>query len=72
MGISNLTALTICNCPVECAAGGPDPENGKWVGWIMKDEPRWSPLLNTDPIYDSKEEAVAAMEKLVRDIRKPI
>ena len=73
MPVSLLTALTIQNNPdVYCEVGGPaenGPEKGKYVGWIMLGRGRWRPLLNTEPIYNTKEEALAAMEKFVADIK---
>jgi len=73
MPVSLLTALTIQNNPeVYCDVGGPakkGPEKGKYMGWIMLGRDRWHPLLNTEPIYDTKEEALAAMEKFVADIK---
>jgi hypothetical protein len=70
-----LTALIIQNREIRCEAGGPctqgEPhEIGKWVGWIMIDEERWSPLLNTPPIYDSEQQATQEMEALVAKIRE--
>ena len=67
-GITVYTALCIANNPVLCQAGGPD-KDGKWTGWIMKDEDRWSPLLNSQPIYESHDAAVKAMEEVVKAIR---
>jgi hypothetical protein len=69
MGVSLATALAIQGNKVSCQAGGPSPDNGKWVGWVMMDVDRWAPLLNTEPIYDSQEEAVSAMKSLVKKIR---
>jgi hypothetical protein len=74
MGISLITALIIKDNgdAILCQAGGPDPETGKYVGWIALDRqergPR--PLLNTQPIYATKAEAKAAMEKIVEEVRK--
>lgn len=69
MGVSLGTALAIQGNKVLCQAGGPCKDTGKWVGWVMMDADRWAPLLNTEPIYDSKEVAVKAMEALVKEIR---
>lgn len=69
MGISLLTALIIQNNEVRIAAGGP-AENGKYMGWILKDADRWEPILNTEPIYDSEGEAREAMQKVVDEIRR--
>ena len=72
MPISNWTANVIETNDVRCEAGGPD-KDGKWTGWIMKDVDRWFPLLNSEPIYDDKKQAVAAMQSIVDQIRaKPI
>lgn len=71
MGISMITALQIQGDGIMCQAGGPDPENGKFVGWISVegDHKGPRPLLNTEPIYESEYEAVKAMQKIVADIR---
>lgn len=67
--ISLRTALIIQSNNVLCKAGGPDPENGKFLGWIMMDEERWSPLLNTEPIYETAEAARKAMYDTVVTIK---
>jgi len=69
MSISVMDALVIQNRDVRCEAGGPD-KDGKWAGWIMIDEDRWSPVLNTQPIFESKEAAIKCMENLVSEVRK--
>ena len=66
MGLSILSVFIIQSNDVRCEAGGPVEDN-KWVGWVMKDG---HPLLNTEPVYDSHDEAVQAMKKLVDVIRK--
>lgn len=69
--ISGVTALTIKNNPaVKCDFGGPSEENGKYVGWIVLDIGRWHPLLNTKAVFDTGEQAKAAMEELCRIVRK--
>ena len=69
MSISAMNALIIQNRDVRCEAGGPD-KDGKWAGWIMIDEDRWSPVLSTEPIFESEEAAVKHMEDLVSKVRK--
>ncbi len=59
-----LTAFIIQGNSIICDGGGPDKKTGKWVGWIMKDEERWSPILNTEPIYGSKKRSCNSYEKL--------
>ena len=57
---------------IEVSASGPHP-NGKWAGWVTfwRDRrPHISPLLSTEPIFDTKDEAKAAMTKLIEDVRK--
>ncbi len=73
MGMSTMTAFTIAGNPdIECDAGGP-AENGKYVGWItLGEDARYRPLINTEPIYDTPEEAVAAMEQLVVDTKASV
>ena len=70
MSIDLRTALIIKNNKVRIQAGGPAKGNGKYVGWIMQDVDRWAPLLNTNPIYDSAEEAKQFMQNLVNYIRE--
>ena len=70
MGLSVYSALKIQGNSVKCQAGGPCKEKGKYTGWIMNDVDRWDPILNTESIYDTKEEAVAAMETLVKEVRE--
>lgn len=66
IGISNYTALLIADNPhVKVDVGGPS-ENGKYVGWIYieeSEETRYQPLLNTNPIFDTKQQAIDAMQK---------
>ena len=73
MGITRMTALTIYNQGdnIVCAAGGPSKSNGKYAGWINlnRDGEFHRYLLNTDARYDTGEEAEAAMQALVAEIR---
>jgi len=70
MGISNYTALVIANnSHVKANVGGSD---GKYVGWIEieeSDESRYHPLLNTEPIYETEEDALKAMQKIIDEIK---
>ena len=74
MGLSRMSAMMIQGNGdnVKCAAGGPCKETGKWAGWIelWKDGRLHTPIVSTQPAYDSKEEAVKAMEDLVEEVRK--
>lgn len=74
MGISALTALIIQDRgdDILCQAGGPDPETKKYAGYISLQEGHRGPrlLLNTEPIYATKKKAIAAMQKIVEDVRK--
>jgi hypothetical protein len=57
---------------IEVDAFGPHA-NGKWAGWISfwRDRrPHISPLVMTNPTYDTADEARAAMVKLIEDVRK--
>lgn len=59
---------------IHCTSAG--PVEGKYLGWItLGAEDRFRPLLNTEPVYASAEEAVAAMKVIVEEIqtkeRKP-
>lgn len=78
-GISRLTVALIQSHPDEvdgdgigCDGAGPYP-NGKFAGWITlwRDKrPHISPLLSTEPVYDSVLVAKEAMQQFVNDIRK--
>ena len=71
MGLSRLTALIIKNSPkVKASAKGPAKENGKWAGWILLDEGKWHPLLNTEAIYKTEKAAVRAMKELIKEIKE--
>lgn len=73
MGMSRLTAYAIASNPdIVCTQAGP-AENGKYLGWItLGEDARYRALINTEPIYDTPEEAVAAMEQLVVDTKKSV
>ncbi len=47
--------------------GGPSKDNGKYVGWILKPEDRWAPLLNTEAIFDTAEAAEAYMRWAIEE-----
>lgn len=68
--VSVLTAAIIqSRDDIKVSAGGP-AENGKYVGWItLGEDDYYRPLLNSQPIYDSLEEAKEEMQKVVDDIR---
>jgi len=74
-GISRMTAYMIkygtVGDDITLDVTGPDP-NGKFGYWISfwKDKrPHISPLISVEPHYDTSEEAKAAMDKLVEEIR---
>ncbi len=78
MPISNLTAMIIASHDdLVITATGPamgtedHPEwNGKYLGWItLGKEDRYRPLLNSDPYYDTAEDAVVAMKKIVEEVK---
>jgi hypothetical protein len=57
---------------ITCDASGPH-DNQKWAGWITfwkEDRPHISPLVSSDPVFDTAEDAIAAMELLVTQIRE--
>lgn len=70
MGLSLLSALQIQNNKVRCEPAGPSKNNNKWAGWIMLDVEKWRPIVNTEYIYNCKEEAIKAMEDMVKTIRE--
>jgi hypothetical protein len=69
-GITNLTAMIIASRDdIICTSAG--PVDGKYIGWItLGPESRCRPLLNTEPIYGSHEEATKAMESIVAETRQ--
>lgn len=48
---------------------GPNKQ-GKYAGWILIDEDRWSPILNTEPVFNTKEQVIEEMEKLIKEIKE--
>jgi hypothetical protein len=75
MAISNLTAIIIGagGDDIVCDGAGPDYHSGKWSGLIslwQDKTPHIDPLVSTNPIYSTKEEAVKAMQDLVTQIQK--
>jgi len=79
MGISVMTALVIQSRgdDIHCEAEGPccavgDEAHGKWVGWInlYRDGEFDHPLLDSGPRFNTADEAIDAMKKLVAEIRQ--
>jgi len=73
MSVSLLTALEIGSNDddtIRCEAGF-DKEAQKWVGWIMyyRDGAFHKPMLNSAPIFQTEEEAVESVRRIVKDIR---
>ena len=72
-GISRLEAYEIVGNPDDIVidAGGPDKKTGKFVGWITRGPGHnYKPLLNTQPIFDTRKQAKQAMRNLVEEIKK--
>ena len=45
-------------------------ENGKYIGWIsLPPEDNYRPLINSEPIYDTAADAVAAMKEVAVKVR---
>ena len=66
-----LTALTIESNEVCVTHAGPHA-NGLFSGWITHtDEKRRGPILTSEPLYATPEEARAAMQAIVDQIRAP-
>ncbi|MDP3999336.1 MAG: hypothetical protein Q8P76_01925 [bacterium] len=71
-GVNRLTAYEIYGNPKDiiCDATGPD-SNGKFVGWITRGPGHnYKPLLNSEPIFNSRKEAILYMKELVEAVRK--
>ncbi len=67
MGISRLTAFAIqTRDDIVCKAHGPNDE-GKWQGLIR--EADHVDLVSSAFVFDAREAAVRAMEKVVEDVR---
>ncbi len=73
MPISRITAYIIgTRDDIVVSAGGPDG-NGKWMGWItLGQEDRFRPLLNSEAIYNTSQEATEAMLKVVDEVRQKV
>lgn len=71
-GLSKLDAAVIQSRgdDIKCEAGGPSSE-GKWSDWIMlyRRGEFDHPVVSTQPIFNSAEEAINRMEEVVREIR---
>lgn len=69
--MTNLTAVIIATRDdIVIDAGGPTVQ-GKYTGWItLGVEDRYRPLFHSDPIYDSKDDAKAAMQQVVDEVRR--
>ncbi|OGZ35469.1 MAG: hypothetical protein A2V60_03470 [Candidatus Portnoybacteria bacterium RIFCSPHIGHO2_01_FULL_39_19] len=73
MGFCRLTAYEIVGNPNDIVIdyGGPDKKTGKFVGWITRGPGHnFKPLINTQPIFDTPEQAKQAMRNLVKEIKK--
>ncbi len=73
-GISRLAALIIqTNDEKDITADAAGQhDNGKYAGWITfwkYGRPHISPLISTEPIYDTAEQAEEAMQEIVAKIR---
>lgn len=68
-----LTALIIQSRgdDIVCDAGGPTKKEGKYVGWIQlyRNGEYDHDLVSTEPVYDSKQDAIFAMQELVKTVR---
>ncbi len=72
MGLSRLTAYEIAGNSDDIIAtfGGPDKKTGKFLGWITRGPGHnYKLLFNTNPVYDSAEEAKGAMQTLIETIK---
>lgn len=71
MGISGHTALVIANRDdLIVTHGGPSKDTNKYMGWILLPEDRWAPLLNSEPIFDTPEDAEQYMRDLITKVRE--
>ena len=69
MSLSLITYLIIGESDVICTAAGPDEKTGKYTGWVLLDTDRWHPLIDSGPVYFTKQQAVDAMMKFVDIIK---
>ncbi len=70
MSISNLTALIIESRDDLLVTHGGPSKDGKFMGWItLPDEQYCRPLLNSEAVFDSPEDAENHMRDLMAKIR---
>ena len=73
MPITTLTAYIIASRDDIIVTSGGPAANGKYVGWItLGPDDRCRPLLNSEPIYDTPQEAEDAMRQTVEDLRRRV
>ena len=67
------TALVIKNNgdDIHCETGGQSKETGKWIGVVnlYKGEFFHTTLLSSNAVFNSKDESVTGMEKIVEQVR---
>lgn len=72
MTISTLTAMMICNRDdIQVTYGGPDLDHGKYVGYVtLGPKDYYRTLLNTEPIFNSSDDAITHMNELILKIKR--
>lgn len=70
----NITAMIIATRDdLMFDASGKPSENGKYLGWIsLPPEDNYRPLVNSEPIFDTKEAAVQGMKDVAAKIREHV
>ena len=70
MQLSRITAMIIQGNDVDCYSTGPD-KNGKYAGWLSRMGRRnYRALINTGAMYETPEEAVSEMNKIVDGVKQ--
>ena len=66
MSLSMLSAMVIAAGGTEASYAG--HEDGKWAGLITIPDDRYRILVSTQPVYETKEEATAAMQDVIDQV----
>ena len=71
--ITKHTAYVIISRDDIVVDAGCEARSGRWIGWItLGPDDRYRPLLNSEPIYLTREEAIDAMNKVIKELRENV
>ena len=70
--VTRLTAMVMATRDdLRFDASAKPAENGKYIGWIsLPPEDNYRPLINSEPIYDTKEDAIEAMKRVAAECKE--